>query len=306
LAGAPAIESLLARGDEVRALIPAEAPEPLSERPRLEILHGHLTEPDTVGEAVDGVDVVFDLGMRLGGDGWEGPASDAVEGRLQLLDTCAAEEVRRVVFLSSVAVYSPAPVPEMWPITEDARLEPHGADDLEHFGVINIDIEDALRDIQRAEGVEFVVLRTSAIYAPGARWLERLIVQLTRRPWQAWWTNGHGPGMQWVHARDVAEALVLAGTSRRAANTVFNVAGPEVITEGDVLRELWRTEIGFAEGAWEDEDEPGDLKYALDRAEAMLGFIPRVMLREGLREVLDAMSYGGMLPGGRRAWEGVP
>jgi nucleoside-diphosphate-sugar epimerase len=108
-----------------------------------------------------------------------------------------------------------------------------------------------------------------------------------------------------VHARDVATALVLAGSSRRAANTIFNLAGPEVVTEGDVLRELWLGRRGFdGRDALDHEDghQHQALKYSIDRAEALLRFTPAVTLREGLREVLDGMSYGGALRNGRRAW----
>ncbi len=117
----------------------------------------------------------------------------------------------------------------------------HGNAALRKYGQSKIGTEDLILDFHRQSGLEYVILRPTVTYGPGAGFVEQLLRQLVSQPWLALARGVQLGVMQWVHVNDLAEAVVLAGTCPLAANAVFNIAGREAITMRDVaaaVREL--------------------------------------------------------------------
>lgn len=125
----------------------------------------------------------------------------------------AAEEagLTRAVFVSTTAVTT-----TLDPPTKQVRLA-------------------AEQQIRRC-GLDWTILRPTMIYgAPGDRNLSRLLVLLRRTPVLPVPATGaclHQP----VHVADVAAAVLDALRRPAAVGSMYNVAGPEPITFGDLLR----------------------------------------------------------------------
>jgi hypothetical protein len=96
--------------------------------------------------------------------------------------------------------------------------------------------------------------------------------------------------VQLVHVRDLAEGIVQAGTRSEAANDIFNVAGIEAFTYrgiAAIVRRLagfsdWTTSIPDRSRTW----QRYVCTYDVTKAQRRLGFRPRVMMQEGLEELV--------------------
>ena len=290
LVGRPVLGGLLRAGAHVTALA---LPETVRELPRhgaLDVVAGDVQAPDRLADAARGAEVVVLAAGAL-------PAASAaeiervnVEGTENLLLAAAQARVRRFVLLSSTAVYAPAP-PRAWPVAEDHPLGP-GPAQWAGYGRSKIAAEGLVTRFRRRHHLECAILRASTVYGAGAQQPARLIAEVRSRPLAALRPAPAATAMQWVHARDVAAAVLAAATRPGLGWTVCNVAGGELID----LRMLARTVHGLerrtgpaaaallATPAW-----PGlPLRFDLTRAAHLLGWRPAIRLRDGLAEMLSA------------------
>jgi nucleoside-diphosphate-sugar epimerase len=290
-------ERLLARGDAVRVLVAPEAWEDVLHRTRLELVAAAPEQRAASEAALEDVDVVFDLGSPLEDDGLEvglGPARTK-----ELVAGAARQGVQRYIYLSSVAVYAPAPRPWMWPIREDWPLLAHGHEALRRFGQDKIEGEQLVQQAAATDGLEFAIMRSSAAYGPRVRWLEGLLRGLAMTPLRGLVPEPDPAYMQWVNVRDLADALVLAGANGAPANAPLNVASDELITRRDIARVLVWLEAGLPP-ALDTAGTPVLLKYDIGAAHRLIGFEPVVRLAEGLSEAVSTMTYDGL--GRGRSW----
>lgn len=107
--GLCAVEAAVQKGLEVRAFLrdPSLLPNHLKEK--VEVLEGNVLEPDSVFEAVDGVDgVVIVIGTRNKLD----PTTDLSEGTKNIIEAMRAKNVKTVsACMSAFLFYEPDKVP---------------------------------------------------------------------------------------------------------------------------------------------------------------------------------------------------
>jgi len=214
----------------VRSIVVTGADDPVARR----ITAALAAEPDftLVPSAADADAIV--LLHHEGSDARRSSARGEVDDVRRLL--ASADGARPdLVVLSSASVYGAWPDNPV-PLTEDAALRP------------NPGVTDAvgLAEVERLagawaaarDGVHVAVLRAAPIVGPGVDgWLTRA---LSRRPPLR--TARADRDRQFVHADDVASAVVLAVRSR--LDGAFNVA-PRGGVSGEVVRDLgpWRPSL---------------------------------------------------------------
>ncbi len=220
----------------------------------------------------------------------EDPITDIrvnLEGTVKVLEYARRRRIGKVVFASSSAVYGDdAPVP----VSEDSMVRPSSPYAIDKFGG-----ELFLDYYARVHGLTFTTLRFMNVYGPRqdpesdysgvvSVFLDRA---LAGRP-----ITIFGDGEQtrdFVHARDVARAVVSARASGVGDHAVINIGSGEETSINRLARMILdltgsKSPIRYAPM------RPGDIKRSVttsDRARALLGFAPVVGLREGLAETLD-------------------
>jgi uncharacterized protein YbjT (DUF2867 family) len=194
----------------VRAL--ARNPDKLADVPwrdRVEVARGDLDDPDSLGEAFDGVDVVYYLVHSMGTE------SDfvAAEARSARNVVAAAQRagVKRLVYLGG--------------------LHPSGADLSPHLRS-----RVAVGEILLDSGIETIVLQAGIVIGSGSASFE-MMRHLTNRL----------PAMttpKWVHNRiqpiavdDVLHYLAAAATADVPESRTWDVGGPDVMEYGDAMQE---------------------------------------------------------------------
>src|SRR5215210_3559280 len=141
---------LLADGHEVRSLDLLELKDPPLEG-RVREIRGDIRDESAARELVDGARILVHAAAALPirGSRQEIRAVN-VDGTLTLLSAAAEAGVRRVVFVSSTAVYG---VPDKHPIDEDDPLDGVG-----HYGESKIEAERVCRAFVE-RGLDCVILR---------------------------------------------------------------------------------------------------------------------------------------------------
>jgi nucleoside-diphosphate-sugar epimerase len=299
--GREVVKRLAGQNDTVRILV---RPETLARSGHIrqldgvEVVPGTMTDADVLVKAHQGVDVVYHLAWywrHSNPEGQEESTQINQEAMEHILRACAKHKVRRLVYTSSVAVYGPAFDIAQWPLTEETPLYQgsYGGAILQNYVQPKIAIENMIRQAVRKYGFEYVILRPSIVYGVGWHGPKRLVQQALYGG-QAW-RGGSQVGWQMIHVRDLADAIVLAGRRPGAARREFNIAGPEVVTSGEIIR-LIRAALGIAR--WLGRLEPflrrrrRYQRYDITKAQIVLGFTPRVTLAEGLTELVTATASG--------------
>jgi uncharacterized protein YbjT (DUF2867 family) len=207
--GSRLIPELLRRNVKVRAM--ARTPAKLDDVPwrrDVEVVRGDLTEPATLAEAFDGVDVVYYLAHAMGtSDDFATAERDAATN---VADAAAQAGVARIVYLSG--------------------LHPDGAELSRHLAS-----RTAVGEILIDSGVPTVVLQAGVVVGSGSASFEmirhltdRLPVMTTPR----WVHNTIQP----IAVSDVLHYLAESATAEIGSSRTWDIGGPDVLEYGDMMQ----------------------------------------------------------------------
>ena len=208
-----------------------------------------------------------------------------VEGTLNVLKAAADARVKRVVFVSSAAVYGSS---EVVPKVETMRPEPASP-----YATTKMVGEFACQEIAQLKPLETVALRIFNAYGPRQdpdAPYAGVIAKFCSAAASGTPIEIYGDGDQtrdFLYAADVAEAMELAG-ERPVAGQVFNIGSGAATTVNEVARLLSEVTAGPVK-ALRKELRPGDVRHSradIARAMETLGFAPKTSLREGIERTL--------------------
>ena len=217
---------LLADGHDVRTLdvVPLDDAELEG---TVEELRGDIRDRESVRELVDGADVVVHAAAALPIQASrESIRSVNVGGTENVLRGADDAGVRRVVFISSTAVYG---VPEKHPIEEDDPLVGVG-----WYGESKIDAEG----LCRVAAVETTIVRPKTFIGPERLGVFEILFDWIREGRRIY-TLGRGDNRyQLLAVEDLVDAIVRAGNEPKAARETFNVGATEFGTVRSDLQAL--------------------------------------------------------------------
>jgi nucleoside-diphosphate-sugar epimerase len=283
--GSRAVQALTADGHDVVALVRAQtASKPASvahlRRGHVEIRVGDVLDAASVREAADAVDVVCHLAGALPRErsrGFELIRANVTGGN-NVLEACIEQSVDRLVFASSVAVYGPALVG----VTEGTAPRPAGP-----YGYSKLVVERAIRTRAGRAGLAYSLLRLAPVYGRGGppeltRQVRRILAgQKPSRPLGGWLE-------QWIHVDDAARAVVTAATTDVERPVTFNIAGPDTVSPRQLAGLVWSLVAGAPLMAYDHDGFTSAVPlFDTTRSRAVLGFVPRVGLVDGLPDLID-------------------
>lgn len=193
------------------------------------ICAGDLTDPEVRARALEGVDHVIHTAASL-----DATADAAELGRVntdlvvELFEDAAKRRVQRFVHMSTCMLYTPY---QGVPLTEDSPTAPRGPHGLSKLGA-----EAFLRGRGRGDGPVWTILRAAPIYGRrGRHFAASLLVigPLLRLFTPVLPAFGGGPRHSFVHAEDVARALLFALRDSRTHYGTYNVADDDPLPLGD-------------------------------------------------------------------------
>lgn len=174
-------------------------------------LEGDVTKPQSLVKAMDGCDVVFHC-VGVGGDA-ETCQRINREGTLHVLEAARAAGVRRVVYLSSVAVHGPNP-------SEDADESAPFVRTGNAYGDSKIDAEEIIASFTKKHALDVVILRPTFVWGP--RSLYFTIAPLQQILAGTWRLVDQGLGTcHAVYVDNLVDAMLLAGVSGDVGGAAF-------------------------------------------------------------------------------------
>lgn len=202
-----------------------------------------------------------------------------VDGSRNVYDAARAAGARRVVYSASSAAYGN---PKEIPSHENLAPEP-----LSPYGIQKYFVEHLARNYALHYGLPTVSLRYFNIYGPGAdprgAYAQALIKFIDQR------SKGQpitivGDGLQtrdYIHARDVARANILALESERAGKgEVINIGSGKSVSVLELARMVGGQTVNIPPRI-----EPRDSCADISRARELLGWEPQISLEEGVAEL---------------------
>ena len=219
----------------------------------------------------------------------EEPVLDAkvnVLGLIRLLQLAVANETKRIIFSSTGgAIYGAF---KDFPATEATPPEP-----LSPYAVSKFAGEEYLRMYTRMYGLTHVILRYTNVFGPrqvahGECGVCAVLTELMMQGKQPTLYGFGEPIRDYVYVGDVAEANLLALDA--GDNECLNICSGRPTTVVEVF-EAVKEAIGFDQEPLLKPLRPGEVEKSLadnTRARSVLGWEPRVGLREGLAETVKA------------------
>jgi nucleoside-diphosphate-sugar epimerase len=216
--GSHLAEALLAAGHDVSCLVrtPARA-EDLRARGARPVA-GSLEDEAALRALVEGADVLHHVAGVIAARTPEEFERVNRAGTFAVARLAREAGVRRLVLVSSLAVSGPTvPGRPLEEADRDQPVTPYGRS------------KQAGEEAVRASGVPFTIVRPPAVYGPRDRELLR-VFRLAKSPLVPLLGDGTQE-LSFVHAADLAHALMAAGESEKTLGRTYHAAHPEVVTQ---------------------------------------------------------------------------
>ncbi len=198
-----------------------------------ELREGDLLDPpERTARAMAGCEAVVHAAAYIyGGPSLEVVREVNVHGTRNIVRGARRAGLRRMVYLSSVAVYGdpPGPMDETTPL--DAPLRPR-----DYYGRTKREAEEVVREAHGREGLSVTILRPPALYGERDRLFVPQLRSLLR--WPLVFVLGTGRTLlAAVYAGNAAQA-VEAALAGRGAGEAFNITRDVDLTQRDLLEAL--------------------------------------------------------------------
>lgn len=289
--GSALANRLVAEGHQVRGLDDLSSGDPDHLSPEVVLVRGDINDRPKLWSLLQGVDCVFHLAARV-----SVPESVLhpreynqvnVGGTVTLMEAMRDVQVRRVVLISSGAVYG---AQQEQPLHEDMRPNP-----LSPYAVSKLAAEYYVRTIGALWGIETVVLRVFNAYGPGQHLPPAHPPVVPNFLYHA--VHGgtlviHGDGSQtrdYVFVDDVVEAMIAAATAPQVDGETINVGSGQETSVRQLAELILDLTGRKAEVLTNPQANGGVPRMCADltKAHEKLGYRPRFSLEEGLRITLE-------------------
>ena len=287
-----ALANRLAReGHQVRGIDDLSTGDPQSLSPDVLFTRGDVNDRPKLWTLLQDVDCVYHLAARvLVAESILYPREyNAVNvgGTVSLMEAMRDVGVRRVVFISSGAVYGDQ---GEQPLREDAPLNPHSP-----YAVSKLSAEYYVRTIGDLWSIETVCLRVFNAYGPGQHLPAShppVIPNFLRQAVRGGTLVMHSDGSQtrdYVFVDDAVNAMVAAATAPGVERLRINVGSGTETSIRELANLVIQVTKSKAEVMYNPRTNAGVSRMCADLtlAREKLGYRPRVSLAEGLRLTLE-------------------
>lgn len=235
--GAHFVERALAEGHQVVGMYRSDGP---SQRAAIEHLRargaelrrGDILKPESFAAALDGVDRVCHFAAAFREAGADPAYFDRmnVEGTTSVAQAASAKGVKRFVHCGTAGIYGHR---VLGTIDERTPIRPWNS-----YERSKLAADERVRTIARAAGMEYVILRPTAVYGPRDQRLLKLFRSVAKGRFPLF---GRGEGRRhMIYVTDLVDAFLRACTAPSAANRELIIAGPKAVPLHEMLQTIAR------------------------------------------------------------------
>jgi nucleoside-diphosphate-sugar epimerase len=172
-------------------------------------------------------------------------------------------------------------------VLEDDECSPQG-----QYGIMKLAGEWLVKDYARRTGMEYVILRPSAVYGP-LDVEDRVVAKfmLTAMRGGVLRVNGADETLDFTYVDDAADGVVAAATRIMSANRTYNITkshSESLLQAAEMIVKI--VGAGTIECRDRDADFPSRGALNIDRARTILGFDPKIDVEQGFREYYTWLS----------------
>jgi len=264
----------------------------IATHPAVEIVQGDVLDYERVLNVVDGCDLVIHAAAIAGVSHYLTQPLTTMEtnliGSYNVLRAAAQRKVKRFLMLSSCEVYGQH---ARWTAEEEATAIGTPLESRWCYGASKVGSEHLAMAFQRQKNLPVTILRPFNIYGP-RQIGEGAIANFCRRAVRGEPIEIYGTGSQrraWCHVEDFTRAVLLC-LERESGGEVFNIGNPDGDAAVSELARLIveisgsRSELRFLPQSWAETQER---RPNIARARRVLGFEPRVSLRDGIARTVE-------------------
>ena len=219
-----------------------------------------------------------------------------VEGTMNLARQAAAAGVERFVFISSVKVNGESTAPG-YMFTEADVPNPQDA-----YGLSKYEAEQSLRQLSADTGMEVVIIRPPLVYGIGVKANFGALMHAVQRGWPLPVGAVHNQ-RSLVALDNLVDFIITCIVHPQAANHTFLVSDGQDVSTNELVHgmaqaagvparllpvPIWALQVGARLVGKGDTLQRlcGNLQVDISKARGMLGWVPPVSLKEGLRRVM--------------------
>jgi UDP-glucose 4-epimerase len=291
--GSALANQLVAVGHEVRVLDDLSAGSEKHLHPAVLFTRGDITDRPKLWTLLQDVECVYHLAARV-----SVPESVLypreyntvnVGGTVSVMEAMRDVGVRRVIFVSSGAVYGEQ---NQQPLRETVAPNPDSP-----YAVSKWAAEQYVRTIGKLWRIETVVLRVFNVYGPGqplpvshAPVIARFVDTALRGG--AIVVNGDGRQTRdFVYVSDVVNALVATATAKPADGQIINIGSGQAVSMRDLIRVVGKAAGTSLEPIYRMQKSGGvsQMQADITMAHQLLGYSPQVSLEQGLIQIVQTM-----------------
>ncbi len=282
---------LINEGHTVRGLDDLSTGDPAGLSPDVHFTRGDVNDRPKLWTLLQEVDCVYHLAARV-----LVPESILypreynqvnVGGTVSLMEAMRDVGVRRVVFISSGAIYGNQ---EVQPVREDAIPQPGSP-----YAVSKLAAEYYVKTIGSLWGIETVCLRVFNAYGPGQHLPPvhgPVLPSFLRQSVQNATLIVNGDGTQtrdYVYIDDVVNAMVAAATAPDVNRLTINIGSGQETSVRALVKHAIEATGGNPEVVYNPQSEGGPARLCADLtlAAEKLNYHPSISLETGIRLTLD-------------------
>jgi nucleoside-diphosphate-sugar epimerase len=293
--GSHLVERLLGEGHEARAFdnLTTGKRENLAHLPSAELVVGDIRDPEALGRAMEGCDVVFHQAAIVSVPySIEHPQESLdvnLRGTLNVLEAARRAKTRRIVMASSAAVYGEDP--------ELPKRESMTPSPISPYGLEKLASEQYLSIWSKLFGVETVALRYFNVFGPRqdpSSAYSGVISVFVDRILRGAPLTIFGDGEQFrdfVYIANVVDANMLAATRAGVSGRAYNV-GCGARTSLNALGQMLGRIACVAVAPRHEAPRAGDIRESIadiSRAREELGYAPKISVEEGLVRLVESV-----------------
>ncbi len=280
--GSHIVDDLCAQGHNVIVVDNLSSGSKNNINPKATFIEADIRVRDSFGEAISGADGIFHCAAIVSVQySLEHPTETEevnVGGTLNILEVARIAGIRRLVFSSSSAVYGSVTTGA---ISENAPTHPESP-----YGQHKLQSENDIHEAITVGKMEGVILRYFNVYGSRQRAdspYSGVIARFAQLKKEGKPLTILGDGSQtrdFVHVSDVVAANLLAMQTSNASGEIFNIGSGKETSVLEIAKF-----IGGEITHLPPRHEPKNSLADISKAKRLFGWMPRMVLEEGIRKI---------------------
>ena len=287
-----------------------------SSNAEVEFFQGNLLSRDKCLHAAEGVTIIYHLAAGVE-KSFPGCFLNSVVTTRNLLHGVIKEQtLKRFVNISSIAVYSNEKIPRGGLLDESCEVDTKFVERYEAYTYGKAKQDEIVLEYALKHNVPYVIVRPSVVFGPGKA---KITARIGTNTFGIFLHLGLNNRIPLTYVDNCAEAIVLSGLRKGIEEHVFNIFDDDLPTSSEFLRlykrevsrflsipipycawfsfcYLWEKYSKWSEGQlppvfnrracavyWKGH------RYSNRKAKELLGWRPRVTMRQGLQRFFDYM-----------------